>query len=63
MTKEELLAMELHEIKSIPCKSHKRDVMRVYCGWIYTQTDILEATTSCFVPEIINVEGDVTNHY
>ena len=70
MNIEDLQKMELHEIKSIPCKSHDIEVMRVFGGWVYTQigwnheTDSLEVLSMCFVPEAINVEAhttDVTN--
>lgn len=60
--KQELLDMELHEIKKIPCKSHDIDVMRVIGGWVYTQigwdtqTESSQSSAStCFVPEFLNV--------
>ena len=61
ITKQELLDMELHEIKSVPCKSHDIDVMRVIGGWIYTQIawdterDYMTSSSTCFVPEFLNV--------
>ena len=65
MTKDELLKMDLHEVKSIPCKSHDVTVMRVFGGWIYTSTawdldrDILTSSSMCFVPEVIDVYAKV----
>ena len=61
MTKKELLAMKLHEIRKVPCVSHDIDVMRVFGGWIYNaigwdvEKDSLKTTSMCFVPEEINV--------
>ena len=63
MTKEELLKMELHEIKNIPCHSHDITVLRVFGGWVYTQVawdqerDIMTSSSSCFVPEVLNVDA------
>lgn len=69
MTQQELLDMGLHEIKSVSCPSHDIDVMRVFGGWVYTtliwdnEKDTAHSSSMCFVPEIINIEGHLTNHY
>ena len=62
MTKEELLKMELHSIKNI---TQWINVMRVFGGWIYSFNCSPEEGTDygVFVPEFINVDADVTNHY
>lgn len=65
LEKRALFGMELHEIKSVPCKSHDIDVMRVIGGWVYTQigwdteNDRLISSSSCFVPESLNVYAKV----
>ena len=65
MTKDELLNMDLHEVKSIPCKSHDVTVMRVFGGWVYSnlgwdnQMDILTSSSMCFVPEVVDVYAKV----
>lgn len=69
ITKEDLLNMKLHEEKSVPCKLYDVTVRRVFGGWIYTtivwdnQTDTAASSSMCFVPEVINVEGDITQHF
>ncbi len=69
ITKEELLEMKLHEIKKVPCEFCDVNVRRVFGGWIYTSVawdsdrDIMTSSSMCFVPKVINVEGQITNHY
>ena len=67
MTKEDLLNMELHEEIYIQCADHDVIIRRVFGGWIYTdswfntQTDSMDAISTCFVPEVINVEAYTTD--
>ena len=51
MTKDELLKMELHDIRPV-CSDY--DVLRVYGGWIYIgydATDDHKTNQLCFVPQ------------
>ena len=70
MTREELLKMDLHhEVVIFDSRMETQKVMRVYEGWIYTKTYFEsesvrpEQVAMCFVPEVTNVEANVTNHY
>lgn len=69
ITQVELLNMKLHEEKSISCKLYDLTVRRVFAGWIYTtviwdnSNDTAASSSMCFVPDVITVKANVTNHY
>lgn len=66
ITKEDLMSMKLHEEKEL---RKGLVVIRVFGGWIYTtyildlSADIPVSASQCFVPEVINVQGDITQHF
>ena len=63
MEKEELLKMDLHEVRKIKAGGvGETEILRVFGGWIY-RVDYHTGDNMCFVPEVINAEAHVTNHY